>query len=301
MIAGRNSSRQPGRPMWKGIREEEKTYFEYLIENEPLLQEPFGMLIDGEALPAEYCGKQMLHHISPASIQWGRIVRNIHQTVNFQQIDRDLVEAVLMTTLEGALKISAPYHLSRRRRHAVLFKPFCESCVQKVTFRRSGNSADPERAWRLDAVSVGVGGTEHPEVEIDLLRVRGADDVGYQVQSPLLQMLHLNDAEDSASPLVQERQLEVEVRIRSREMEQNMVVLRSAADDDTVWRTQLQYLADNPDGAGYLQTYCGSSSVAHQGRFRAMVVESILRSSLFDTGAPVQTCYWIVPLKSAAH
>jgi len=221
--------------------------------------------------------------------------------VNLHQIEHDVVEAALITKLEGVVKISAPYHLSRRRRHAVLFKPFRETCVQQVMFRRIGNSSDPARAWVLVAVSVGVGGTEHTEVEIDLLRLRGADDVGYQIQSPMLQMVHLNGAEDTAPRLAADRQVEVEVRLRSREMEQNMVVLRWTAGDETLWRTQLHYLADNPDGAGYLQTYCGSSSAANGCSIRALVVESVSRSSLFEPGAPVQTSYWIVPVKLAGH
>lgn len=298
MRAGRVVSRQQtSQSVWRGIREEEKTYFEYLIENQPLLHEPLGVLIDGDALPPGYVGKQTDPHGSSAHIQWGRVLRHVAQTVNFHQSERDVVEASLVSTLEGALKISAPYHLSRRKRHAVLFKPFRETYVQKVLFRRISNSSDPEKSWKLVAVSVGMGGTEKSDVEIDLLRLRGMDEIGYQIQSPLLQMYSLNGTGQAAPLLATERQAEVEVRIRSQEMEQNMVVLRSAVGDDEVIRTQLQYLADRPEGAGYFQTYCGRCTTGNEPKLQSLVVESVSRSSLFDTGAPVQTSYWVFPVK----
>lgn len=298
MTAGRVvSRRKTSQSVWKGIREEEKTYFEYLIENQPLLHEPFGVLIDGDALPAEYMGKQVECHGSTTQILWGRVLRNLAQNVYFHQSEKDVVEASIVTTLEGALKISAPYHLSRRRRHAVLFKPFRETCVQKVVFKRLNHSSDPEKAWKLATVSVGMGGTEKSEVEIDLLRLRGVDDVGYQIQSPLLQTYSLNGTGPTAPLLASGRETEIEVRIRSQEMEQNMVVLRSATADESVMRAQLQYLADHPDGTGFFQTYCGKCTVGNEPQLQTLAVELVSRSSLLDTGAPVQTSYWIFPVK----
>lgn len=281
----------------KEISEGEKTYLEYLIENEPLLHEPFGILVDNDALPGDYVGKATVAHANSSQIQWGRILRHVSQVINFYQVERDVVEASVVTTVDGALKISAPYHLSRRKRHAVLLKPMRESCVQKAIFRRTGNSSDPATSWKLTAVSVGCGGTEKSELEINLLRLRGSDDISYQILSPLAQTYSLNGSGITAPPVGALQQTNVEVKIRSQEMEQNTVVLRYAQGDDQTSRTQLQFLADAAEGAGYVQTYYGTFSADCEAGMRSIVVEAVLRSSLYDTGAPVSTSYWVFPVR----
>jgi hypothetical protein len=279
----------------RGIRDVERVYFEYLIENEPLLQAAVGSLMDGDAYPTDYVGKGSAVHPNSAQISWGRIVREISQTTTFQPLEDGLVEASVVTSFEGALKISAPYHLSRRKRHAVLYKPFRETCVQKVFFRRVGNFTDPEKAWKLVAVSVGKGGTETSEVDIEAVQVRGTDEIGYQIRVPLVQTFSLNGSGVTAPLLATERETDVEVQLRSKEMEQSIVVLRAAFDDTEV-RTQLLFRADAQQDAQFIQTYSGTCIVGKGRGYRSLVVEAVQRSSLFETGGSVCTSYWLFPV-----
>lgn len=278
------------------LAEKERLYFEYTIENEPHLQDDLGILIDGDAFPIDYSGNSAEHHLNSSHIQWGRVIRNISQNISFERVERNSVEASIITTLDGALKISAPYHLSRRKRHAVLFKPFQESCTRKAYFERVGNSADVAKAWKLVAISAGKGGTEGVDVEIESLKVVRHEQDGEEIVSPLDFRISLNGHGMGTTDVIVQKNIDLELKVRSKEMEQNMVVVRSFASEKSSVRTQFQYLSDVREDCEYCQTYAGRFAATNESGIQQVVVEAVLRSSLYDPGAPVSTSFWVFPL-----
>lgn len=282
-------------PPAKGVSDKERTYFEYLIQNEPLLQDYIGMLIDGDALPIDYSSKSVVPSENTSQIQWGRVVRNISQTINFERVERDVVEGSITTMLEGAVKISAPYHLSRRKHHAVLFKPFKETCIRKAYFQRRGNTSDVAKAWKLVAVSAGKGGTEDNDVEIEALELRWGENGQYQIQSPFNHPFTFNQDDAPAHQSVANNDFRIELKVRSNEMEQNMIVVRSLLEGEGTQRKQLLFQTDTREEGNYCQTYLGTFPTGIEQRVHNLVVEAVLRSSLYDTGAPVCTSFWVFP------
>ncbi len=279
------------------LTEKERLYFEYTIENEPRLQDDLGMLIDGDAFPVDYSGGSAEHHPNSSQIQWGRVIRNISRNISFAFVERNAVEASIVTTLEGALKISGPYHLSRRKHHAVLFKPFRESCMRKVFFGRVSNSSDPTKAWKLVAISAGKGGTEGADVKIESLKVARQEREDEEILSPFKFLINVNGNGMASTEQIIQKNIDLELKVRSKEMEQNMVVVRSFANDEkSSVRTQFQYISDVREDHEYCQTYAGKFAATNESGVQQVVVEAILRSSLYDTGAPVGTSFWVFPL-----
>ncbi len=277
------------------ISDKERTYFEYAVETEPMVQDFLGLLIDGDAFPLEYEGGLGAPEENSTQIHWGRIVRNISQTVHFDRTGKDVVEGAIVTHLDGALKISAPYHMSRRKRHAVLFKPFSESCVRKVFFQRSNNSSDPAKAWKLSAISAVKGGTDQTEVHIEALTMKIGEEYQRQIQSPMEHKILFEAPENGNHQKPSNGKIELDVQVRSKEMEHNIIVLRSATVAEEIVRKQLHFESDVRQEADYCQSYRGTFSPAAMPSSRSLVAEAVLRSSLYDTGAAVSTCFWVFP------
>jgi len=277
------------------VTEKERRYFEYLIENEPLLQDTVGLLIDGDAYPCEYSGNQEPPLENSAHIHWGRVVRNISESVNFSKTSPDVVEASIVTTIEGAMKISAPYHLSRRKRHAVLFKPFQETCTRKVLFHRISRSTDPSQAWKVAMISGGQGGTTLTEMTIDALWLN-LEGESIEAHSAFQHSFILNGNKHATPLLKANQQVDIAMTVRSKEMEQNMIAIRSMACEDTPARVQLQLQGDSRQDVEYCQTYSGKMRAGALPGIQSIVVEAISRSSLYETGSPISSNFWIFPV-----
>lgn len=278
------------------VSDKERTYFEYAVENEPVFQDFLALLIDGDAFPFEYQGGRGAPQESVTQIHWGRVLRSVSQTVQLDKTEQDIVEGTVVTHLEGAIKISAPYHVSRRKRHAVVFKPFMENCVRKVFFERTNNSADPSKAWKLSALTAAKGGTDDTEVHIDALTMKFGEESQRLIQSPLEHLIRVGANENIAQRESAGDTVSLELKVRSSEMEQNVIVLRTALDQETIVRQQLQFENDTREDVIYCQNYRGAVPASAGSSSRGMIAEAVLRSSLYDTGAPVNTSFWVFPL-----
>jgi hypothetical protein len=200
------------------------------------------------------------------------------------------------------MKISAPYHISRRKRHAVLFKPFRETCVRKVLFHRTNRtsgsrSGDPALAWKMATISGAHGGTDHADsaLTIGSLRLRTVEE-SHEVRSAFQYSFILN-GNGHETPLFKANQaVNVELKVHSKEMEQNMIVVRSMVNDKSAARTQLQLQTDSREDCDYCQTYAGKLVAGTLPGVQSVVVEAIVRSSLYDTGAPISSTFWVFPV-----
>jgi hypothetical protein len=116
-----------------------------------------------------------------------------------------------------------------------------------------------------------------------------------QIQSPMDHQILLEAPENGNHQKYSSNKIELDVKVRSKEMEHNIIVLRSATDSDAIVRNQLQFESDIREEADYCQSYRGTFSPAAMPLSRSLVAEAVLRSSLYDTGAAVSTCFWVFP------
>lgn len=278
------------------VSQKERLYFEYCLENEPLLLNTTEPLVDGDAYPSQYTGKPDLQEENWAHIRWGRVARSVEKSISFIKTGPDVVEATVITTIDGAMKISAPYHMSRRKRHAVLFKPFQETYARTVVFHRMNHSLDPAQAWKMAFISGCQGGTNtNPDMAITALRLTvGGGSI--DMHSAFRHSFLLNGNKAVLPNVRAAQEFGVEVKLRSKEIEQNMVVVRTMADEVTVARAHLGLRGDCRDGTAFCQEYSGKMHAGVKSGVQSVVVEAISRASLYEPGVRMVSNFWIFPI-----
>jgi hypothetical protein len=220
----------------------------------------------------------------------------VKKSVGLEEVSADCVVATVTRTIDGIMKISAPYQLSTRMRHSLISKPFSENSIRKARFMRIGETGDPSRNWKLNGVSIVHGGTETANVSISefMLRTQSGDTISLKSPDEPTWPFRINGHGHFAT-VGAETDLDVSVKVQTSEVEANMVVLRSGFRGKWGQRTLLPLKIENRLGDKYIHTY--ESTVRAQPRpgvFHA-VVEAISRESLCDMEAPVSTRFWGIP------
>ena len=273
----------------------DKEYLEFVIENNPLLNSDVVPLDDGDAYSSDYCGGSTRLNERGYPLRWGRVIRKVSKSVEFDEPSEECIIATVTRTLNGILKISAPYQLSTRMRHSIISKPFIERSARKAQFLRIGRVKDPSKNWKLNAVSIVRGGTENTNVVIDELVMRADGGEKVSLRSPDENIWPFGLDSSTVATVEAESDLDVAVKLETTEVEPNMVVLRSGFRGRWGQRTLLPLTFENRSGNHYIHTY--ENTVRPQPRpgvFHA-VVEVITRESLCDLDAPVCTSFCGVP------
>ena len=273
----------------------DKAYLEFVIENNPLLNSDVVPLDDGDAYSSDYCGGSTRLNERGYPLRWGRVIRRVSKSIEFDERSDECIIATVIRTFDGILKISAPYQLSTRMRHAIISKPFVERSTRKAQFLRIGRTKDSSKNWKLDAVSVVRGGTEHANVVIDEFVMRAGGGETVAMKSPDENIWAFGQDKSAVTTVESESDLDVAVKLQTSELEPNMVVLRSGFMGKWGQRTLLPLTFENKSGNHYIHTY--ENTVRPQPRpgvFHA-VVEAITRESLCDLDAPVSTRFLGVP------
>jgi len=273
----------------------EKAYLESFIDGNALLNSDVMPLDDGDAYATDYVGGSTKVGERGFPLRWGRVVRNVTKSVLFDEPSEECAVATITRTIEGVLKISAPYQLSTRMRHAIIEKPFTEHCVRKARFLRIGRTKDPSKNWKLNAVSLVKGGTPDGELLIDELTFRAIPGETISLKAPNENIWPFGQDDPRIATVEGETDVDVAVKLKSEDIEPTMVVLRSGYKGKWGQRTLLPLKSENRSGNRYIHTYESTvRAQARPGAFHA-VVEAIDRETLCDVDAPVSTSFWGVP------
>jgi hypothetical protein len=274
----------------------EREYLEAMIESDALLDSDIVSLDDGDAYSSDYSGGSTKISDRGYPLRWGRIIHRMKKSVGIEEVSSDCVVAAVTRTIDGTMKISAPYQLSTRMRRSSISKPFTEHSVRRARFMRIGESKDPARNWKLNSVSIVHGGTDKANVTISEFELRTQAGEFVSLKSPDENAWPFRvNGHNNLATVGGETDLDVKVRLQTSEVEPNMVVLRSGFRGKWGQRTLLPLKLENRLGDGYIHTY--ENTVRAQPRpgvFHA-VVEAISRESLCDMEAPVSTRFWGIP------
>lgn len=275
---------------------QDRKYLEMLIANDALIDSDIIPLDDGDAYSSDYTGGSTKMNDRGYPLRWGRIIHRVKKSVGLEEVGSDCVIATVTRTIDGIMKISAPYQLSTRMRNTMISKPFIENSVRKARFMRVGESVDPSRNWKLNGVSIVHGGTKSANVSISEfeLRTQSGDTISLRSPDEPTWPFRVNGLGHFAT-VGGETDLDVRVKVQTSEVEPNMVVLRSGYKGKWGQRTLLPLKIESRIGDQYIHTY--ENTVRAQPRpgvFHA-VVEAISRESLCDRDAPVLTRFWGIP------
>ena len=278
------------------LNRRDREYLETVIGNDALLDSDIVPLDDGDAYSSDYCAGSTKLNDRGYPLRWGRIIHRVKKSVGIEEVSADCVVATVTRTIDGIMKISAPYQLSTRMRHSNISKPFVENSIRKARFMRVGETTEPSRNWKLNGVSIVHGGTENSNVSISefMLRTQSGDMISLKSPDENTWPFRVNGHGQFAT-VGGETDLDVRVKVQTSEVEPNMVVLRSGYRGKWGQRTLLPLRVENRIGDRYVHTYENTvRSLPRPGVFHA-VVEAISRESLCDMEAPVLTRFWGIP------
>ena len=276
---------------------EEREYLESAISNNALLDSDIVPLDDGDAYSSDYTGGSTKISDRGYPLRWGRIIHRTKKSVGIEEVSDECVVATVTRTIDGMMKISAPYQLSTRMRRSSDFESIhreqhSESSVYAgCREQRSYKELEAEQHFNGSMV-----GTEKANVSISEfeLRTQAGEIISLKSPDENAWPFRVNGRSHLAT-VGGETDLDVRVRLQTSETEPNMVVLRSGYQGKWGQRTLLPLKLENRVGNRYIHTY--ENTVRAQPRpgvFHA-VVEAISRESLCDMEAPVLTRFWGIP------
>lgn len=278
------------------LTSKDRKYLEMLIANDALIDSDIIPLNDGDAYSSDYCGGSTKISDRGYPLRWGRIIHRVKKSVGLEEVSADCVVATVTRTIDGIMKISAPYQFSTRMRHSLISKPFTENSIRKARFMRIGETSDPSRNWKLNGVSIVHGGTETANVSISefVLRTQSGDTISLKSPDEPTWPFRINGHGHFAR-VGGETDLDVSVKVQTSEVEPNMVVLRSGFRGKWGQRTLLPLKIENRMGDKYIHTYENTVRAQPRPGVYHAVVEAISRESLCDMEAPVSTRFWGIP------
>jgi len=278
------------------LNPKDREYLELVIANNELLNSDIVPLDDGDAYSSDYSGGSTKISDRGYPLRWGRIIHRVTKSVGFDEVSDDCVIATVTRTIDGILKIAAPYQLSTRMRHSLVSKPFTENSIRKAQFLRVAATKDPSRNWKLNGISHVNGGTKEANVSISefILRSRNCETISLKSPDENAWPFGVNGIGHLAT-VEADADLEVKVKLQTSETEPNTVVLRSGFRGKWGQRSLLPLKLENRIGDHYIHTYENTvRALPRPGVFHA-VVEAISRETLCDMEAPVLTKFWGIP------
>ena len=278
------------------LNPKDREYLEMVIANNELLNSDIVPLDDGDAYSSDYSGGSTKISDRGYPLRWGRIIHRVTKSVGFDEVSDDCVIATVTRTIDGILKIAAPYQLSTRMRHSLISKPFTENSIRKAQFLRVASTKDLSRNWKLNGISHVNGGTKEANVSISefMLRSQNGETVSLKSPDDNPWPFGANGTRHLAT-VTGNSDLEVKVKLQTSEVEPNTVVLRSGFRGKWGLRSLLPLKLENRIGDHYIHTYENTvRPLTRPGVFHA-VVEAISRETLCDMEAPVLTKFWGIP------
>jgi len=274
----------------------DREHLEMVIANNELLNSDIVPLDDGDAYSSDYSGGSTKISDRGYPLRWGRIIHRVTKSVGFDEVSDDCVIATVTRTIDGILKIAAPFQLSTRMRHSPISKPFTENSIRKAQFLRVAATKDPSRNWKLNGISHVNGGTKEANVSISEFMLRSQNGETISLKSPDENTWPFGVKGSShLATMAGDADLDVKVKLQTSEVEPNMVVLRSGFRGKWGQRSLLPLKLENRIGDHYIHTYENTvRALPRPGVFHA-VVEAISRETLCDMEAPVLTKFWGIP------
>jgi len=275
---------------------EAKEYFASVINNDEFFTTEEPSLEDGEALPASYGLGQGKANDLGQSVLFGKKIEKVRRDVTYEQESDTVVIATVTKTITGQFLVI------RRLNHpgldTLVRKPFVETATRKARFLRVG-SADlpPWKAWKLDAISLLLGGTENDDVVIKRLVVQFENEDSIVVTSPSEYFLKIGRHPRPVPDWRPGQRAHIRLTLVSTSSDTEVVVLRHGAAMGGAYRlrTQFKLISEAQEGSSYVRTFEATVlGHSHYGKFNA-VAEAIMHDSIYDDAAPLKNNYWGVP------
>jgi hypothetical protein len=179
-------------------------------------------------------------------------------------------------------------------------KSFSTVITRNLKFVKVNNTQDPRKNWKLDAISLPVGGTLDENIEIESVTIYLPEGESIIISDPLEYFLSRGPSFERLVPtLTQFETVGVEVNIKSIYPEVDYVTLTHGALRDRKnvrAKRRFAYVEDYMEYNGYYyRTYKGEWVVNQFKGFKHAVINAFPWGVIKDSVAPVETSSWGIP------
>jgi hypothetical protein len=232
--------------------------------------------------------------INPLKV--GLRVHIVNRTMS-ADIVGDTAYATLTKTYEGVLLIAASYDTTKSV-DTVISKPFTSTISRKLIFVKIANTEFPFRNWRLAAISLPEGGTNHLNINITKVTVFLPHGDTLEVTSPNEYFLARGKGWWRKLPFVlRNNPVKVRVEIFSAFSEDDFVTLTYGADLKGLHRAKYKFelVSSTPVAGGYDKIYEQTYNSNQYPGFYHAIINAFPHQVIFDDSVPVENEMWGIP------
>jgi hypothetical protein len=210
----------------------------------------------------------------------------------------DTAYAELTKTYEGVLLISASYDSAGSAADTVISKPFTSTITRKLIFVKIANTEFPLRNWRIAAISLPEGGTDHPNINIEKVTVFLPGNDTLMITSPNDYFLARGWGWWKRLPFILRNQpVKVQVQLFSAYDDDDFVTLTYGADFRGLHRAKKRFelVSSAPVAGGYEKVFEQTfNSNQFPGYYHA-IINAFPRQVIYDDSLPVENNMWGIP------
>lgn len=216
----------------------------------------------------------------------------------------DTAYGTLVKTFEGVLFIVASSDSLNGPIDSLDFdvyeKQFMTTITRQVIFVKVNNTDNPLDNWKINAISLPVGGTLTENIAIESVSVYLPNGDVLTIDSPLEYLLSRGPSLRRMLPTIAKYEaVGVEVNIKSIYEDDDYVTLTHGAIKDVKVRAKKRFTLDESsvtyDGRFYHRTYKGEWVVNQYRGYKHAVINIIPWGVIKDSEAPVESNSWGIP------
>jgi len=231
-------------------------------------------------------------------LRWGRRVLSVSKSISVEIQGDSIAIATINKTIAGNLIILAIKDSGGVQDTVRVTKPFSDTAVRKVMFRRVARLELRRLNWMPVAISLGEGGSPTSDFSIDSLQVVTPRDT-FVITDPLNTWLRLGyrRMRDEIAHIRPSDSVQIRVTLTSQNADTELVALRWGVGlgDGRHYRKRLPLIQQTDVGGAHVRVF-GRTFLGHQheGRFNA-VIDALSYGTLYNDTTAYSNKFWGMP------
>jgi len=220
---------------------------------------------------------------------------NRNLSIDFQDT---VAYGTLTKTFEGILFIAASYDSLANEPDTLIQKSFTAVVTRNLIFKKINNTPYPRRNWVIAAISLPEGGTQSPNIDIQLMTIFLPNGDTLSIDSPNNYYLRRGWGWWRKIPIIQTGDsVKVRVELFSNYQEDDFVSLTWGANRWIKHRVKrlFELVSSTPSGSGFEKVYEQTFRTHQWPGFYHAIINAMPKQVIFDDATPVESEAWGIP------
>jgi len=227
----------------------------------------------------------------------GQKMRLVNRTMSID-IQDTVAYGTLTKTFEGLLLIAASYDSLANEPDTLIQKSFTAVVTRKLIFKKINNTPYPRRNWVIAAISLPEGGTQSPNIDIQMMTIFLPNGDTLSIDSPNNYYLRRGWGWWRQIPVIQTGDsVRVRVELFSNYQEDDFVTLTWGANRWIKHRAKrlFELVSSTPNGSGFDKVYEQTFRTHQWPGFYHAIINAMPKQVIVDDATPVESEAWGIP------